>query len=298
MPHACYEGGLASLPEMLAMSHPALGAGGVAVVTGAAMGIGLAACKRFAAAGLKVCLADIEDDDLEQAQAEVAAVAPGGEADVLAVVCNVARPDDLSALNDRVRAELGEITLLMNNAVTRVGGGPWAPSADWHQAVDVNLWGVINGVRAFAPEMIASGKPGIVINVGSKQGITNPPGNLAYNMSKAAVKAYTEGLQHELRNTPGCKLSAHLLIPGWTTTGKREHKTGAWLPEQVVDLMIPALERGDFYILCPDDEVTEEMDRTRILWGAGDIAENRPPLSRWHPDHAEAFEAFSRNRQN
>ena len=81
--------------------------------------------------------------------------------------------------------------------------------------------------------MIEQGEPCLVINTGSKQGITNPPGNLAYNVTKAALKTYTEGLQHELRNTPGCRVSAHLLVPGWTTTGKREHQPGAWLPDQV-----------------------------------------------------------------
>jgi short-subunit dehydrogenase len=141
--------------------------------------------------------------------------------------------------------------------------------------------------------MVERGTPGLIVNTGSKQGITNPPGNLAYNMTKAAVKAFTEGLQHELRNTDGCRVSAHLLVPGWTTTGKREHKPGAWLPDQVVDMLIAGLDRGDFYIICPDDEVTPEMDRQRILWAAGDITENRPPLSRWHPDYADAFRQAS-----
>ncbi len=133
----------------------------------------------------------------------------------------------------------------------------------------------------------------MIVNTGSKQGITNPPGKPAYNVCKAAVKAYSECLQHELRNRDDCRISAHLLIPGWTTTGKRAHAPGAWLPDQVIDVMMTALERGDFYILCPDDETTPEMDRQRILWAAGDIIDNRPALSRWHPDFAEAFERFS-----
>jgi NAD(P)-dependent dehydrogenase (short-subunit alcohol dehydrogenase family) len=181
----------------------------------------------------------------------------------------------------------------MNNAVTRVGGGPWGSLEDWRRAVDVNLWGVINGVRAFVPRMMEQGQPSLVINTGSKQGITNPPGNLAYNMTKAALKTYTEGLEHDLRTTEGCRVGAHLLVPGWTTTGKKQHRPGAWLPDQVIDILLDALDRGDFYIICPDGEVTPEMDRKRILWGAGDMTEKRPPLSRWHPDFAEAFEEFS-----
>lgn len=79
------------------------------------------------------------------------------------------------------------------------------------------------------------------------------------------------------------------LVPGWTTTGSAEHKLGAWLPDQVVAHMSAALERGDFYIICPDDEVTSDMDRARILWAAGDIVENRPRLSRWQTDYSKTF---------
>lgn len=137
--------------------------------------------------------------------------------------------------------------------------------------------------------MIASGRPGMIVNAGSKQGITSPPGNAPYNVAKSALKTYTELLQHDLRNTEGAHVSAHLLIPGMTTTGTRPHRPGAWMPDQVIDYMMPALQRGDFYILCPDDEVTPAMDRKRVLWAAGDIVDNRPPLSRWEPYWAEVF---------
>jgi hypothetical protein len=86
---------------------------------------------------------------------------------------------------------------------------------------------------------------------------------------------------------PSVSLSAHLLVPGWTTTGKNEHKGGAWLPEQVVETMIDAVIADTFYIVCPDNEVTTDMDNRRIMWAAGDITEKRPPLSRWHPDYKE-----------
>jgi NAD(P)-dependent dehydrogenase (short-subunit alcohol dehydrogenase family) len=275
------------------MSHPVLTAGRVAVVTGAAMGIGLAACRRFAALGMRLCMADVLGDELRSARAEVAKLAQGGDRDVLAIPTDVARPEEVESLREAAYAAFGEAGLLMNNAATRTGGGALGRLEDWQEALRVNFWGVVHGVSAFVPRMIAQGEPCVVINTGSKQGITNPPGNLAYNVTKAALKCYTEGLQHELRNTPGCRVSAHLLVPGWTTTGKREHKPGAWLPDQVIDVLLSALERGDFYILCPDGEVTPEMDRKRILWSAGDVIENRPPLSRWHPDYAEAFAAFS-----
>jgi NAD(P)-dependent dehydrogenase (short-subunit alcohol dehydrogenase family) len=274
------------------MTHPVLTTGRVAVVTGAAMGIGLAACKRFATLGMRVCLADVLADELQAARDEVARLAPGGERDVLAIHTDVARPEQVESLKEAVYATFGEVGLLMNNAASRVGGDVWAPLEDWRQGMAVNFWGVVHGVSAFLPRMLEQGSPGLVINTGSKQGITNPPGNLAYNVTKSALKTYTEGLQHELRNTKGCRLTAHLLIPGWTTTGKREHKPGAWLPDQVIEYMLAALARGDFYIICPDDETTAEMDRKRILWSAGDLVENRPALSRWHPDHAGEFAQF------
>lgn len=274
-------------------SHPILTPGRAALVTGAASGIGLATARRLATLGMKVCMSDVQDDDLDSARESVVAAAPGGAADVLAMRADVAIRADVSALKHAIYARFGEVALLMNNAVTRVGGGVLASNDDWRQAFEVNFWGVVNGVQVFVPDLIEQGTESMVVNVGSKQGITNPPGNAAYNATKAALKAYTEGLQHELRNTPGCKVSAHLLIPGWTTTGKREHKPGAWLPEQVVDALLAGLRDGDFYILCPDNEVTLETDRKRILWAAGDIVENRPPLSRWHPDYKRAFDDFA-----
>ena len=273
------------------MPHPAIARDKAAVVTGAASGIGKAAAARFAGFGMRVYMLDLPGRALDAAQAEVAGYATEPD-HVVALPCNVADEAEMRRAAHKVISVCTAPSILMNNAVTRTGGGVWNPWADWKTAVDVNLWGVINGVRCFVPSMISAGARAHVINVGSKQGITNPPGNTAYNVTKAAVKAYSEGLQHDLRNTPGCRVTAHLLIPGWTTTGDREHKPGAWLPDQVVDTMLEGLEAGDFYILCPDGETTAEMDRKRILWGAGDITENRPPLSRWDPAYKAAFDAF------
>jgi NAD(P)-dependent dehydrogenase (short-subunit alcohol dehydrogenase family) len=161
----------------------------------------------------------------------------------------------------------------------------------------VNLVGVLNGVQAFAPAMAESGAPGLIVNTGSKQGITQPPGDTAYNVSKSGVKALTEGLAHTLRNHPGCRVTAHLLIPGFTYTGMTGARfpmrpPGAWSPEQVVDRMLVGIAANEFYILCEDDETTRAQDERRILWAAGDLVENRPALSRWHPDWKAAFERF------
>jgi NAD(P)-dependent dehydrogenase (short-subunit alcohol dehydrogenase family) len=146
----------------------------------------------------------------------------------------------------------------------------------------------------FAPGMIASRRPAMIVNTGSKQGITTPPGDPAYNLSKAGVKAFSEALQHELRNTEGCKVTAHLLIPGFVFTpltahGRAQKPAGAWTPEQTVDFMMEELNAGTFYILCPDNETSRALDERRMAWAIGDIIENRPPLSRWHPDYADAF---------
>lgn len=156
---------------------------------------------------------------------------------------------------------------------------------------------MINGVQTFTPAMLEQKTYCVIINTDSKQGITCPPGDTAYNVSKAGVKVLTEALAHSLRNEEGGRITAHLLIPGSTFTGmtsrgRTEKPPGAWTPDQVIDLLIAGMSQGDFYILCPDNEVTRAVDNRRILWAAQDITENRPPLSRWHPDCKSAFEDF------
>jgi NAD(P)-dependent dehydrogenase (short-subunit alcohol dehydrogenase family) len=276
------------------MPHPALSPSHVAVVTGGASGIGRAAAVRFASLGLKVCLADREGERLEEARAAVAAA---GSGEVLAVPTDVGDAASVRRLEAQVLDAYGAVHVLMNNAGIQPGSSMFGPAEAWDAVLRVNLFGVIHGTHAFVPGMIERGAPGLVINTGSKQGITTPPGDPAYNVSKAGVKVFTEALQHELRSTVGDRISAHLLIPGFvftalTARGRTEKPPGAWTPEQTVEFMMERLEAGDFYILCPDNEVTREMDERRILWAAGDIAENRPPLSRWHPDYGEAFKAF------
>lgn len=262
--------------------------GQVALVTGAALGIGRAAARRFAEKGLKVVMIDLPGADLEEAAAEVEAIA-GGPDNVLAIAADVSDENDIDRIVDTAVTRFGVPHILMNNAASRVGRGFDAPLDDWRSIMDVNFWGVVMLTRAVLPKMLASAAQGIIINVGSKQGITNPPGHPIYNVTKSALKTYTEALEHDLRsNHASGGVTAHLLVPGWTTTGKAKHKPGAWLPQQVVDFMLDALERGSFYIICPDDEVTSDMDNKRIIWGAQDITEDRPPLSRWHPDFKEA----------
>lgn len=279
------------------MSHPALAAGSVAVITGGASGIGLAAATRFAGRGMKVVIADLPGAKLDAAAAHLATLATNGAADVLAVPADVSRPEQVEALEQAVSARFGGTDVLMNNAGVQPGSALFGPLETWEKVIGVNLWGIIHGSRVFGPRMIARGTPGLIVNTGSKQGITTPPGDPAYNVSKAGVKAFTEALQHELRNTEGCRVSAHLFIPGFVFTplaagGRSEKPAGAWTAEETVDFMLDRVEAGDFYILCPDNDVPRALDEKRIAWAAGDLIENRPPLSRWHQDYAEAFAAF------
>jgi NAD(P)-dependent dehydrogenase (short-subunit alcohol dehydrogenase family) len=283
--------------EGLLMTHFAFTPGSVAVVTGGAAGIGLAAAKRFAQLGLRVCIADLGEDHLTRAAQEIGSLAVRGGNDVMAVETDVSRVEDLRRLEAAVRDRFGGTDILMNNAGIQPGSAMFGAAANWERVLDVNLWGVIRGTQTFVPGMIARGRPGLVINTGSKQGITTPPGDPAYNVSKAGLKAFTEALQHELRNMPGCQISAHLLIPGFvftalTAQGRTEKPAAAWTPEQTVDFMLERLGANDFYILCPDNDVPRSLDERRILWAAGDIVENRPALSRWHPDYKQAFEAY------
>ena len=275
-------------------SHPAFAEGNCAVVTGAASGIGLAAARRMASLGLKVVLADWAADRLEAAATQVASVSRHGVSGVISVRTDVSRLEDLQALEALAVKSFGPVAVLLNNAGVQPGSSLFGAEEAWARILDVNLWGVIHGSRTFAPAMIASQRPCVIINTGSKQGITTPPGDPAYNVSKAGVKVFTEALQHELRNIAGCKTTAHLLIPGFvftplTANGRKEKPAGAWTPEQTIDFMMEELARGTFYILCPDNDVSRRLDERRIAWAAGDIIENRPALSRWHPDYAESF---------
>jgi hypothetical protein len=271
----------------------------VAVVTGGASGIGFAAARAFAGLGMKIAIADHDADGLKAAGQVLATLV--GEENVLAMPTDVAKREDIAALHEQVIARFGAVHLLMNNAGMQPGSRMFGSHDTWERIMAVNLGGIVNGAQVFGPGMIESGQPGLIVNTGSKQGITTPPGDPAYNVSKAGVKAFTEALQHELRGAQGCRVSAHLLIPGFvytplTAKGRTEKPAGAWTPEQTVDFMLDSLRRGDFYILCPDNDTPRTLDEKRMAWAMGDIIENRPPLSRWHKDYGEAFKAHAEGR--
>jgi NAD(P)-dependent dehydrogenase (short-subunit alcohol dehydrogenase family) len=272
--------------------HPAIVPGRVAVVTGGANGIGLAVAQRLGVAGMRLLLADIDEGALADAADDLRA--RGIEVQTLPT--DVSDGSQVAALK-RAADAIGPVALLMNNAGREGGGGILAGPDVWERTIATNLMGALYGVQHFLPAMLAADWPCAIVNTGSKQGITLPPGDTAYNVSKAGLKALTESLAHDLLGTDG-RVSAHLLVPGFTYTGftrRRgiaERPSAAWTGEQVADFMLAGMAAGDFYILCPDNDVTRTMDERRIAWSAGDIIENRPALSRWHPDHAEAFKAY------
>src|SRR5262245_17040161 len=264
----------------MADSNEVLARGRGAIITGGASGIGFATARRLAALGMRICIADLDSEALLRAAKDLAGIAAGGASDVLAVKTDVSSTVDIDRLAQAASTRFDDIAFLMNNAAAFHGGDVFSAPDDWRQLMDINVLGVLNGVQRIGRWMVDRKKSGAIVNTGSKQGITSPPGNTAYNVTKAAVKVLTEGLAHTLRNIPGCRITAHLLIPGFTFTGTMarrmpERPASAWLPDQVAERLIEGMRRGDFYILCQDNETSREQDERRILWAAGDIVENR-----------------------
>lgn len=302
-----------------------LGLGRTAVVTGASSGIGRAAALDFAARGMNVWMVDIDQAELEAAKELVQSKCQDASSQTIeGRVVDVSDKEAMTKLADEVFSKSGNCHFLFNNAGVQLSvpkGGILADSnnSSMKTTLDVNLYGPIYGCLAFCPRMKASGEEGIVVNTGSKQGITMPPGNLPYNVSKAALKCYTEGLEHDLRNAPGCKVRAALLVPGWVNTSimlktvrqealekdptkefdpnsvffhEDKPAKGAWMPQEVIDFMVEELDKGRFYLMCPDNDVDTETDNLRMTWTMQDITMGRPPLSRWHPDYKDKFADF------
>jgi NAD(P)-dependent dehydrogenase (short-subunit alcohol dehydrogenase family) len=188
--------------------------GKVAVVTGAASGIGRALAERFAADGMRVALADVEQEALARVARELA----GSGAEVLAVATDVSRAADVEELRDRVLARFGAVHVVCNNAGVSLGGPIWELDADdWRWVLGVNLWGVIHGVRTFVPVLLAQGDEGHVVNTASLAGLTSPAGGGAYNVAKHAVVALSETLHRDLRAI-GARVRVSVLCPSYVAT--------------------------------------------------------------------------------
>jgi NAD(P)-dependent dehydrogenase (short-subunit alcohol dehydrogenase family) len=188
--------------------------GKVAVVTGAASGIGRAMAERFGREGMKIVLADIEEKALMEARD--AFLKAGVEA--IAMIVDVSRPEQVEALAHRAFDKFGAAHIVCNNAGIGVGGFTWELSqADWEWVLGVNLWGVVHGIRAFVPRMLAQGQ-GHVVNTASIAGLLSAPGMAPYCASKHAVVAISECLHHDLNLLAGGKVKVSVVCPAWVKT--------------------------------------------------------------------------------
>eukprot|EP00486_Rosalina_sp_Unknown_P011014 CAMPEP_0201592406 /NCGR_PEP_ID=MMETSP0190_2-20130828/190316_1 /ASSEMBLY_ACC=CAM_ASM_000263 /TAXON_ID=37353 /ORGANISM="Rosalina sp." /LENGTH=346 /DNA_ID=CAMNT_0048051173 /DNA_START=31 /DNA_END=1071 /DNA_ORIENTATION=- len=328
---------MAAKPVIDLTAKAILKAGNTAVITGASSGIGRATALYCSSIGMNAWMIDIDEEELKLAQELVKGKAKDAKSQKIEMrKVDVSDYEAMSKLAAEVFDGDGKCNFLMNNAGIGRGGGALEDIKVYHKTINVNTFGPINGCQAFIPKMKESKEAGLIINTGSKQGITMPPGNLVYNVSgitmppgnlvynvsKAALKAYTEGLEFELmkeRKEKEGKLKAALLVPGWVNTsimlknerlkakeaGNEEKfdpssvyfsedkpAKGAWMPSQVVDYMVEKLNDNKFYIICPDNDVTREIDNLKMTWTMQDLIEDRPPLSRWNPDYKDKYEKF------
>ncbi|MQA00524.1 MAG: SDR family NAD(P)-dependent oxidoreductase [Dehalococcoidia bacterium] len=271
--------------------------GRVAVVTGAASGIGRGLAARFAAEGMKVVLADVEKEALVLAAAELEQQG----ADVLAVETDVASRESVDALRDAAIEHFGRVHVLCNNAgVAGGGGGPlWtATPNDWKWVVDVNLMGVVHGIQSFIPAMLDHGEEGHIVNTSSVLGLGTGGGSV-YGVTKHAVTRLTEGLYYDLQ-AAGANLGVSVLCPGLIATRiieadrnrppalrddvqpteemqqRRRASVEHWArdgmpPEEVAEIVLEAVRERRFYIL------THPAYRARVEERMRAILDGSPP---------------------
>jgi len=290
-------------------THPALVAGNVAVITGGCSGIGLAMAKRCTALGMRVVLGDL------QVGATIAELGfpVSQQGQVLQVKCDVTDPISVEQLLVATMRQHGACHFLFCNCGIGGGGGPFTNLGRWKEVMDVNMWGVLHCLNTFVPHMLKQAEPSVIATTASRAGVTCPPGDTAYNVSKSAVRIITEALQHRLRNTPNCNTTAHLLLPGMTHTNISRHATArlrgpeaaaklprsdganttmgkaAVLPHEVADVLLDAIERRSFYAICSDGEQSKRAFQEAVRWYAEDVAAERVPLSRWHEPHRQQY---------
>ncbi|KAK6825065.1 short-chain dehydrogenase/reductase [Apiospora arundinis] len=278
----------------MAASSAIFQAGNTAVITGGASGIGLALAKKCAGYGMKVLVADWNAELLAAIPADVAAT----------YQMDVSKAGDWAGFKDKIQKDFdGKINLLALNAGTGAKHNFDSPEG-FEKILNVNIFGVVYGITSLLPLIKSSSSESAIVITGSKQGITNPPGNPAYNASKAAVKSLAEQLSYDLRADHPA-VSVHLLVPGWTWTGLAGGQPGAgrdaaaakkpdapWWPEDVVEYLEKKMAEKKFWVICPDNEVTEDMDKKRMAWSAGDVTNGRPPLSRWREEYKEQAAEF------
>ena len=257
--------------------------GRVAVVTGGASGIGFAICDKLVGEGMKLVLSDVEEAALERARETLAAKG----ADVLAVRTDVTRPEQVDALAGAARDHFGGVHVVVNNAGVVVSGALWENALDdLHWTVDVNLWGVIHGVRSFVPLLLEQDEPAHVVNIASMAAVSAAPYLDIYTATKHAVLALSESLHKELLML-GSPVRASVVCPGLIQTNlmsaernkpgtapSRDLSAGGrmmndlltggveagWPPSRVADEIVAGLREDRFYIFPAQPELLAGMD--------------------------------------
>lgn len=267
-------------------------AGRVAVISGGAKGLGLEAASACLERGMKVAILDNDEAAIRSAENKF------DSNNLVALLTDVTENRALRSATNQIINQWGSVDLLVNNAAIMKKTGFDDPIDDWKLMFDINVWSLLQLTELLLPTMSS----GAVVNLGSKEGITTPPGTPAYSASKAVVKVITEQLQHVLR-TQQSDVTAHLLVPGFTHTpmnfpdgeNTSARAQAAWPASRVIQKMIEGVDRNDFYIWCVDNETSLEEDHARLEWHYQDIIQNRPALSRWHPDYSDSFVEFTRS---
>jgi NAD(P)-dependent dehydrogenase (short-subunit alcohol dehydrogenase family) len=279
-------------------AHSVFRPGATALISGGASGVGFAFAQICRKHGMNLALLDISSSNLSKASS---ALVTESSVKTETYTMDVTKLSDWQSVRKDVEGKFGGIDLLMLNAGAsfKPESQPWEDVEYFQKTMNTNFFGILNGLSTFLPLVQNSKEPSAIVLTGSKQGITNPPGNPAYNASKAAVKTIAEQLSHDMKSS-NPNVSVHLLVPGWTFTGltgsdePHSHEkaiakkpSGAWLPSQVAEYGFQKMADGKFYIICPDEDVTEELDQARMTWGASDWIEGRPALSRWDGTHKD-----------
>ena len=241
-------------------------AGKVAVITGGGSGIGRALARRFAAEGMSIVLADVNETSMRMVEAELAEAGT----EVLPVLCDTSLEPSVQALAQATLERFGAAHVLCNNAGVAGTGDPWAgPMSAWEWVMGINVYGVVHGIRAFLPIMTDQGE-GHIVNTASMAGLVALPGAAAYNASKHAVVAISEGLFLELKNT-GSSVSCSVLCPGFVKTnlmvgqqwqdrlGAPPPVTGNPVGKMIEDLLAQGVETG----VDPDDIAAQVADAIR-----------------------------------
>jgi NAD(P)-dependent dehydrogenase (short-subunit alcohol dehydrogenase family) len=236
--------------------------GRAAVVTGAASGIGLAVTEAFVAAGMRVLMTDRDEEHLTEHAERLAST--GGE--VRAQVVDVTDPDEVERAADAAVEHFGALHVAMNNAGIVAGGNSWEiPLSEWRRVVEVDLWGVIHGIHAFVPRILASGEPGWVVNTASMAAVSIIPAIGPYTASKHGVLGLSDGLRAEL-HAIGAPVGVSVVMPGMIRTGL--NPMGTIEPEQVAANVVDAIRRGRDYVFTDHHSIKAVEARLHAIIAA------------------------------